>query len=131
MKNSKVKASCLVLSLLLVWCSTSSAQQFVNVPVAQLWAGGYTDNGIGTARVLTEQNNRFTNLTEVGQCERTDAFVIVAGVLPTSNQTMYFEQQYAQLLASQHANKNVSVFISGCTSDGRWPRALRVTTFDG
>ena len=54
--------------------------------------------------------------------------MIVPGVLDTSAQTRYFEQQFSQLLAAQFADKTVDVFISGCTSDGVFTRALRVTT---
>ena len=128
MKTMKSKK---VLSISLLFASLYgglvNAQEFTDININQLWAGGYTDGNVATTRVITT-GGTFVGLNTVGQCDRTDAFVIVAGVLDTSAQTKYFEQQYSMLLAAQFAEKPVTVFISGCTSDGRWPRALRVTT---
>lgn len=127
MKNLKSKISLLSIVLLLSFSSTTGAQQFNDVSVDQIWAGGRTDGTFGGLTRVVTSASTFTNLNNT--CERTNEFVIYAGNNPDGLQRQYWEQQFSLLLAAQQSNSNVTVFISGCTEDGVWPRAVRVTTF--
>ena len=128
MKINKAKGAFIALSSLIAFGSANvSAQQVTDIEIRQIWTGGYSDGSSAAVRIFTAANT-------FSGCNRTDAFVITSGnTSPDSNgavrlQNIYFEQQFSQLLAAQHAGDSVTVFISGCTSDGNWPRAIRVTS---
>lgn len=131
MKNLISKTSNLSLLLLLSLPFLAKAQEFTDVSVDEIWAGGLSVDGRVLTRVITTGDifNAITNVDGVS-CNRRDAFVISAGSSGDSNQTRVWEQQFSLLVAAQRSNTNVSVFINGCTPDERWPVAVRVTSFN-
>lgn len=115
------------LLLLVVACgfsATALGQAVNNVEINQIWVGAYSPGGEATVRIFTDSGT-FTT------CDRSDAFVITSGPLSsaaTSVQKVYFDQQYSLLLASLQAGKSVSLWTSGCTVDGKFTVATRVSS---
>jgi len=121
-KISKLPSTLFV--LILLFSGNAWSQAVDGIVVNEIWAGGYSDGGEAVVRI-------YTNSGTFSTCTRSDGFVIYSGALSSTSvvpQNLYFEQQYSMLLAAQHAGDTVSVFVSGCTADGKWPKANRITS---
>ena len=105
-----------------------SAQAFNDIEVKQIWVGAYNSGAEAAVRVFTSAGT-FVN-TNIA-CDRSDAFVIVSGVLNSAGGVIpgniYFDQQYSMLLAAKYSGDTVDAWISGCTEDGKFPRAARLS----
>ena len=127
--NRSFKAMVLVGTVLASW--SLYAQQFDNVNIKQMWSGAYNDGARAAVRVFTT-GGTFSSGNGVGvQCTRTDAFIIRTGTLGVDQPAnINFELQFSMLLAAQHADESISVWVSGCSQDGNYPVATRITTFE-
>ena len=123
----KISRAPFVVSIIVSFFSAtaSAGGPIDNLQVVEILAAGYTD---GTDRPITRI--RLASAHDNPDNCNNATYIVIRGSLAgeaDTVQTTYYEQQFTVALAALAGGKTLSAWVSGCTSDNKFPLATRLS----